>query len=391
MRATRAEIDLDALEFNFKQIRKRVGAGVKIMGIVKSNAYGHGLIGIAHALVNLGADYLGAGFLEEGIELRKAGITKPILVFGGAFGEEIRDFLDYDLDVSISSIGIAEFIDRAAAEHPKKANVHIKIDTGMGRLGISTQNAIASIETILRLKHLNVKGLYTHFATSDERDKAYASEQIERFDTVCIELKKRGIEIPLIHAANSGAVIDLPSANYSMVRPGMMMFGVYPSQETTESVPLEPVLSFKSRVIYLKHVPAGTYISYGRKYVTPAPTVIATVPVGYGDGYSRSLTNRAHVLIGGKRRPVVGAVCMDLLMVDVGPESAVKVGDEVVLIGSQGTETVSAWEIASLMNTIPYEVFTGISVRVPRVMVHGRQSQSESIAAAENTGSRSVR
>jgi alanine racemase len=371
MRATRAEIDMKALEFNFKAIRRHVGGSVKMMAIVKSNAYGHGIVGISRALVQLGIDYLGVGFLEEGIELRRAGVTQPILAFGGAFGEDIENFLDYNIDVSVSSIGIAERINEAISSRRTKPKVHIKVDTGMGRLGFGYAQAANQIEKIAMLKNLEIVGIYTHLATSDEHDKTFALQQLERFDAVLAATKKLGIEIPLIHAANSGAVLDLPASYYTMVRPGILMYGIYPSSERSGKVALMPALSFKSRVIYLKHVPAGVSISYGRKFYTSAATRIATIPIGYGDGYNRGLTNQGEVLIGGKRFPVVGAVTMDLIMVDIGLEQQVNVGDEVVLIGSQGGETISGWEIAAKLNTVVYEVFTSISSRVPRVMVNG--------------------
>ena len=371
MRLTRAEIDRQALRYNFDGIKKKVGTDVKIMGIVKANAYGHGMIEVASTLVDFGIDHLGAGFLEEGITLREKGVRVPILVLGGVLGNQVRQFLEYDLEITVSSIEIAERIEHEIQSNGgMKAKVHLKIDTGMERIGVRAENALQFVEKVCRLKHLEVVGIYSHFATSDEKDKSFASEQLDRFRTLLDTLHNRGIEIPLRHIANSGAVLDVPDSYFSMVRPGIMLYGIYPSKETSENIPLRPVLSLKSKVVFIKEVPAGQGISYGRKYVTSKKTRVATIPIGYGDGYSRRLTNNVEVLVGGKRCPVVGTICMDQLMVDIGFDAQVHVGDDVVLIGRDNNETISAWEIAEKLGTIPYEILTGIAVRVPRILVN---------------------
>ncbi len=370
MRLTRAEVDRQALKFNFDGIRKRIGPNVKMMGVVKANAYGHGMIEVARALVDFGIDHLGAGFLEEGILLREKGIRVPVLVLGGVLGDQVRQFLEHDLEITISSVEIAERVEREIqATGGKKAKVHLKIDTGMERIGVHAENASHFVETVCRLKNLEVIGIYSHFATADEKDKSFACTQLERFQNLLDALHKLGIEIPLRHIANSGAVLDLPESYYSMVRPGIMMYGYYPSPGTSESIPLRPVLSLKSKIVFIKEVPPGRGISYGRKYTTSKKTKIATVPIGYGDGYSRRLTNNTEVLIRGKRYPVVGVICMDQLMVDVGLDAEVHVGDDVVLIGRENDANISAWEIANKLGTIPYEVLTGIAGRVPRVVL----------------------
>ncbi|HTK83116.1 MAG TPA: alanine racemase [Bacteroidota bacterium] len=364
MRCTRAEINLKALKHNFDGIRKRVGTGVRVMGIVKANAYGHGMTEVADALAGFGCDYLGVGFLEEGIALREHGTTLPVLVLGGVLGSQVSEFLRYELDITVSSIFIAEQVQAEAAKRNMKARVHLKIDTGMERIGIRAENAGPFIRRVSEMKNLEIAGIYSHFATSDERDKTFAREQLNRFNKVL-----EGMNSPpaLVHIAASGAIIDLPASYYSMVRPGIMLYGCYPSHETSESVRLEPVLSLKSQVVYLKEVPANTSVSYGRKYYTKSDTRIATVPIGYGDGYSRRLTNNTAVLIGGRRFPVVGTICMDQIMVDVGMNPAVSVGDEVVLVGRQGQEEITMWELADTLGTIPYELLTGILPRVPRI------------------------
>ena len=369
MRLTRAEIDIQALRFNLNGIRKKVGASVKVMGLVKANAYGHGAETISNALADFGIDYLGAGFLEEGIALRDQGIKTPILVLGGVLGKQIRQFLDYDLEITLSSIELAERIEQEIQLNGgKKARVHLKIDTGMERIGVRPENAVQFIEKVSRMRHIDVVGIYSHFATADDKDKSFAVQQLSRFETVLESIRTLGIDIPIKHIANSGAVLDMPDSYYSMVRPGIMMYGIYPSNETSESIPLKPVLSLKSEIVFIKEVPPNTSISYGRKYFTSAKTRIATVPVGYGDGYSRRFSNKANVLIKGKLFPVVGIICMDQLMVDIGTGTDIHVGNDVTLIGSEGNTSISAWQIADTLETNPYEVLTGIASRVPRMV-----------------------
>jgi alanine racemase len=369
MRVTRAEIDLRALRFNYEGVRKRVGPGVRIMAIVKANAYGHGIIDVSKALVRFGVDYLGVGFAEEGIALRKAGVTAPILVLGGVLGRQISDFLRHRLDITVSSMEIARAIAAEVRSSPPgtAADVHLKIDTGMERIGVKTENAARFIAEVGALPGIAVKGLYSHLATADEADKSFAYEQLRRFDSVVADAARAGHRIPYIHIANSGAVLDMPGSYHTMVRPGMMLYGEYPSRETGRSVPLRPVLSLRSAVVFIKEVAAGTPVSYGRRYTTAKPTRIATVPVGYGDGYPRRLSNASRVLIGGKPYPVVGTICMDQLMVDVGLDAQIHVGDDVTLVGSDGGERIGAWELSDALGTIPYEFLTGIAVRVPRI------------------------
>lgn len=369
MRVTRAEIDLRALRFNYEGVRRRVGPGVRIMGIVKANAYGHGIVEVAKALVRFGIDYLGVGFAEEGIALRKAGITRPILVLGGVLGRQVSDFLRHGLEITVSSPEIARQIDEEAgrAGDGARAEVHLKIDTGMERIGVRHENAARFIAETAALRRLSIKGIYSHLATADEADKSFALEQLRRFGAVVDAARRAGHEIPYVHIANSGAVLDLPGSYHTMVRPGIMLYGVYPSADSGRSVPLRPVLSFRSNVVYLKEVSAGTSVSYGRQFTAPRATRIATVPVGYGDGYPRRLGNRASVLIGGTRYPVVGAVCMDQLMVDVGMDAPIHVGDDVTLIGADGGAAIGAAELAEAAGTISYEILTGIAARVPRI------------------------
>ncbi|MDZ7372486.1 MAG: alanine racemase, partial [candidate division KSB1 bacterium] len=256
------------------------------------------------------------------------------------------------------------------------ARVHIKVDTGMGRVGVGWEQAVPFIQEACRTPGIAVEGIYTHLATADERDKSFAREQLARFGRVLQRLEQIGIRGLLRHAANSGAILDLPEAYFDLVRPGVSLYGYYPSTETSESIPLRPAMTFKTRVAFVKDVPAGTPLSYGRTFVTDRPTRIATLPVGYADGYNRLLSNRGEVLIGGRRYPVVGRVCMDQILVDVGPNGPVQVGDEAILFGRQGQEEISVRSLCEKLNTIPYEITCWVSKRVPRVYVDdGGQSE----------------
>ncbi|MDP2209372.1 MAG: alanine racemase [Bacteroidota bacterium] len=367
MRPTRAEISLRAIQYNLEAVRKKIGTSVKVMGIVKANAYGHGLVETSKAFVKFGIDYLGVGFLEEGIILRQNGITCPILVLGGVLGDQVQHFLANDLDITVSSVELAERIEREVAHHnSKKAKVHLKIDTGMERIGVHSDNALQFAQKVAALQHIEIVGIYSHFATAEAHDKSFAYSQLDRFSSALNRIKSAGIEIPLQHIANSGAVLDLPESYFTMVRPGIILYGLYPSDETTESIPIETVLSLKSKVVFIKIVEANTSISYGRKYFTSLRTKIATIPIGYGDGYNRRLTNQTNVIIKGQLYPVVGAICMDQIMVDIG-DSDIHIGDDVTLIGNDKNAAIGIWELANKVGTNAYELMCSISARVPRI------------------------
>lgn len=370
MQPTRAEIDVTAVRQNLAAIRRHVGPAVKIMGIVKANAYGHGLVEIARLLVEDRIDYLGVGFLLEGIALRQAGIRVPIVVLGGVLGDQVKAFLEHDLEITISSVELARRIEKEVEEAClPPARVHLKLDTGMERIGVRAENALAFVREVACLPHIEIRGIYSHFATSDERDKSFAHIQLDRFKNALTTLEQSGIRIPLRHIANSGAILDMTDASYDLVRPGIILYGLYPSSETTESIPVRPVLALRSKVVFIKEVPAHTSISYGRMYFTPKTTRIATVPIGYGDGYSRMLAGKAEVLIRGRRYPVVGTICMDQLMVDIGITSEIHVGDDVTLIGQDGTESISVLDLARKIGTNHYEILTALAARVRRVYV----------------------
>lgn len=368
-RPTHALTDLGAVRRNYQALQKLAGER-RIMAVVKANAYGHGLIDCARTLVGEGVAYFGVGFLEEGIELRRAGIRTPILVLGGAVGYQAALFLDYDLELTVSSIALARQVAQEVRSNGHRARVHLKIDTGMGRIGVNWANALPFIEAALSLPELEVVGIYSHLATADGEDPSFTREQLGRFARVIDQVSQKGHKFPFIHIANSGALFQHEVGSFNLVRLGISLYGCHPSDEVKVPVFLEPVMSLLSEVVFVKRVQKGTPVSYGCTWRTPKETTIATIPIGYGDGYPRALSNKGQVLIRGQRMPVVGTVCMDQLMVDCG-DVRVEVGDPVALIGSQGEERISAEEMARWLNTIPYEVTTQINTRVPRVFIQG--------------------
>ncbi len=368
MRLTHAEIDLGALKHNLVELKKKIGAA-QLAAVVKANAYGHGMVPVAQAALEAGVSYLGVSVLEEGLALRKAAITAPVLVLGGVLFSQVRKFIRHDLDITVSSLPLAYAVNREAAKCGARARVHLKFDTGMNRIGMSHKNPGRVFSRLQGLDNLQIIGIYSHLATADEADPAFTQLQIRRFKKIVEQARQYRFEPPCLHLANSAGVLQHPNAVFNMVRVGIAMYGIYPSADVPRDVPLVPVMTFKSRVVFLKEVPAGEGISYGLTWHTTQCTRIATVPVGYGDGYFRALSNKAQVLIRGHRYPVVGRVCMDQIMVDVGPGTEVRPGDEVVIYGRQGEQEISVTEIAQLAGTIPYEITCALAHRVPRVMI----------------------
>ncbi len=370
MRPTRAEIHLPSLKNNIRKIRNAIGTNVLMMGVVKANAYGHGLVEIAQQMVQNGVEYLGVGFVEEGIALRSAGITSPIVVLGGVLGNQVQKFLAFDFEITVSSLELAKHINNEVARtNGRKARVHLKIDTGMERLGIHAENAVDFALAVSVLPHIEIVGIFSHLATSSGEDKQFTEFQLQRFFTAIEKIEQYNITIPLKHIANSGAVLEYRNSYCNLVRPGIMMYGVYPSASAKRTIEISPVLALKSKIVYLKEVPANTSISYERVFFTKRISRIATLPIGYGDGYFRQLSNKAEVLINGKRFPVVGIICMDQLMVDVTDGDEIHVGDDVTLLGKDGDEEIPVVEIAEKVGTNVYEVLTNIAARVPRVYV----------------------
>lgn len=365
-RPTRAEIRLGALRRNFGTARGLAGPGVKVMAVVKANAYGHGILRVATELVAAGADYLGVAFLEEGMFLRRNGVRAPILVLGAINAGQIPRFLEHDLEFTLPSTEKAKAVSAAAVAAGAVAKVHLKVDTGMERIGVHWYAAEPFIDEALALPGLEIRGLFSHFATADD-NLDFARDQLSRFREVLGLLEARGLRPPLVHLANSAALVNLPEARFDMVRPGILLYGYEPTPLRT--VGLEPVMRLMSKVAYFKSVRAGSPVSYGGTWAPAADTRLATIPIGYGDGYSRALSNKGEVVIRGRRLPVVGRVCMDQLMVDLGPRGEAYNGDEVLLFGRRGDDCLPAELLCGRMDTIPYELTCMVSARVPRIYV----------------------
>jgi alanine racemase len=366
-RPTMAMVDLNVLTHNYQEVVRHIGDR-KVLAVVKAQAYGHGAIPVSRRLIELGSHMLGVALVEEGRELRDAGITAPVLVMAPVFPEQAQVIVNAKLTPVVYTLAVARALSDAATGAGRKLSVHVKIDTGMGRVGLSPEDAVDLTATIRRLPGIIVEGLMTHFADADLRDKAFASAQMDRFGSLIRSLEAKGITVPLRHAANSAAVLEYDRALLNMVRPGLMLYGYNPL-ESGVSADLRPVLSLLTRVAFLKKVAAGVPISYGRTFVTKRKSLIATIPVGYADGYSRGLSNKGEAIVRGVRVPVAGRVCMDMTMLDVTDVPGVAEGDEVVLIGARGSERITADEIAARTGTIAYEVLCGISGRVPRVVL----------------------
>lgn len=373
-----AEIDLVAIAHNVRQLRRITHSKAQLMVAVKANGYGHGAVQVAKTAIQNGADQLGVSRLQEGVELRQAGIQAPILVMGYTPAHDTQGLLDHSLMPTLFDLENARNMSAAVIAQNRTLACHIKVDSGMGRLGVPCNaltldggaDTVDDIMAIAHLPGLELAGLFTHFATADAADKGYANRQFSRFQKLLGDLGTAGLQIPLKHAANSGAIIDLPETHLDMVRAGISVYGLYPSSEVdTTRIDLRPALQLKAKIINLKQVPAGTQISYGGIWEASSPTTIATIPAGYGDGYSRSLSNRGQMLVHGKKAPIVGRVCMDLTMLDVGHIDGVGMEDEVVLIGKQGDDAISADDIAKQLDTINYEVVTTLMARVLRVYV----------------------
>jgi alanine racemase len=365
LRPTQVQVDLDRLTQNYNAIQTHVGQSV-VMPILKANAYGHGLVRVGQHMQQLGAKVLGVAYLEEGILLREAGITTPILVLGGLLGSQTPLYLQHDLMVTASSLEKLEHIEAAAEAAGAVARVHLKIDTGMERIGVHYYNAEELLDASLKCKHLRVEGIFSHFANADAADLTSARLQLERFNEVLRFYEKRSLPTPQRHMANSGAILQLPEAHLDLVRPGILMYGVYPSADVKKSVAVEPALTWSSKVVYFKVVEPGHPVSYGSLWQSDHPVRVITIPVGYGDGYFRSMTGKAQVLIRGKRYPVVGAICMDQFMVNIEADSAYN-EDDILLIGESDGERITVEDLAQWAGTIPYEILTNINTRVPRV------------------------
>ena len=370
VRPTLVEVDLNRLANNFLAIRQHVSPA-RVMPILKANAYGHGLLRVAQLMESLGADYIGVAVLEEGILLRQNGIRMPILVLGGILGNQVPGFLRHDLTITASSIDKLFQVDEIAAQMGVKAKVHLKIDTGMERIGVHYYNAHSFLESALKCRSINYEGIYSHFANADLADLQDARQQLERFQEVLYFYDKHSLPPPpLRHMANSPAILQLPEAWFDIVRPGILLYGVYPSSSIAHNVVVHPALSWRSRVVYFKVILPGHAVGYGSTWKTDHMVRAVTAPVGYGDGYFRSMSNKAQVIIHGKKYPVVGRISMDQIVINIEWDSAYN-DDEVILIGESGGESITCEDLAEWAGTIPYEILTNINTRVPRVYLGG--------------------
>lgn len=368
IRPTLVEVNLNRLTENFRAIERAV-APATVMPVLKANAYGHGLVEVARHVAGLGAVYLGVAFLEEGILLRQGGIHTPILVLGGILGNQIPLFLRHNLTLTASSVEKLVQINETARQMGVQARVHLKIDTGMERIGVHYYSATTLLEAAIGCEHCVVEGIYSHFANADSADLSHAYLQLERFNQVLRFYEERGFPPPVLrHMANSGAILQVPESRFDMVRAGILLYGVYPSVEVKQTVQVRPSLAWKSRVVYFKVVKPGHPVSYGSTWQSDHLVRVVTVPVGYGDGYFRAMSGQAQVLLRGKKYPVIGRICMDQLMVNIEWDSAYN-DDEVVVLGESGEQVIRCEDLAEWAGTVPYEILTNINTRVPRVYV----------------------
>lgn len=372
-----ADIDLDRIRKNTIRLNRLTGTDTAFMAVVKANAYGHGAVRVAKTALKNGASQLGVARLHEAMELRNAGIESPILVFGHVDPDQILPAAEHNLTLSVFHGETAKAYSVQAVQAGKRLDIHLKVDTGMGRVGMivddpadrtSRNNLIRQIRQITELPGIDAKGIYTHFAAADHKDPAYTLEQIRRFDSLLNDLETERIRFQIRHAANSAGLIGFPQAHYDMVRPGISLYGLYPSEDVGPSwVNLMPAMTLRSIISSVKKVPKGFKVSYGMTYETHKPTVLASVPIGYGDGFSRSFSSNGTMLVNGCRAPIVGRVCMDQTMIDVGDIPGVQTGDPVVIIGCQKDQEIRADEWAERSGTINYEIVTALTQRVDRV------------------------
>ena len=365
LRPTHLEVDLARLRDNYRILSQHV-APARVMPVLKANAYGHGLTAVAKLLESLGAFAVAVAYLEEALRLRQEGVRLPVLVLGGIVGSQIPRFLDHNLTLTASSVDKLQAIDECAAARGVKARVHLKIDTGMERIGTHWYSAERLLEAAARAKHIETEGVFTHFANADDRDLGHSKLQLERFHDVLRFYERRSLPMPLRHAANSGAILQLPQSYLDIVRPGILFFGASPSLDLPLTLPVKQALRWITKVVFFKVVKAGNPVSYGSHWKPATDTRVITLPVGYGDGYARAMSGQAKVIVNGQLAPVVGNICMDQIMVDIGQGSAYN-GDEVVLLGESNGTAIRIEDLAAWAHTIPHEVLTSINTRVPRV------------------------
>ena len=358
-----AEVDLEAITYNLTEIRRHINKNSKLCAVVKANAYGHGAIPVAQCAVKAGADYLAVATVDEGLELRAAGFTQPILILGLIPASAANEVVASDLTQAVADFELAKAICNAAVSQNKIAKVHLKIETGMGRIGAAVEEAASLATMISLMPNIELEGVFSHFAAADSKDKTFVKEQLEIFNRAISEIEEHGIKIKLRHIAESAAILEIPEAHFDMVRSGIITYGLYPSDEVKHTIELKPAMKLCAKVAFVKKISAGTSIGYGRDFIAKRDSVIATLPIGYADGYIRAYKN-FYVEIHGQKAPIAGRVCMDQVMIDVTDIEGVKVGDEVILFGSK---TLTCDDAANHLNTINYEVTCLVSNRVLRV------------------------
>ncbi|MDP2689494.1 MAG: alanine racemase [Deltaproteobacteria bacterium] len=368
-RPTSAIIDMEALRHNYRQLRAKLPRAAKMMAIVKANAYGHGDVRTAGLLEGLGCEFFGVAIAEEGARLREGGIKAPVVVLGGIFPRQVKELFAFGLTPVVFDMETARRIDSFAREAGIVKKIHVKIDTGMGRLGLLPAQAAPFFTELKALGNISVEAVLSHFSESEASDRDFSKKQLAAFLETIDAIRALGFDPGLVEIANSAAAASFPEARLDLVRPGIMLYGSYPAPHLRGAVALKPVMKLRTEILSLKTLDAGSPVSYGRSFVTKRRSVIATLPIGYGDGLPRGLSNKGAVLVRGARAPIVGAVCMDLTMCDVTGIPGASPGDEAVIIGAQGEAGITAEEVASTIGTISYEVFCGISSRVPRVYI----------------------
>ena len=366
---TWAEVDLDRFGRNIAAIHAAIGPGCKILLVVKADAYGHGAVEISRAAMDAGVTMLGVATLHEGIELRSAGLAAPIVILSPSLRTEIDEIIEHRLTPCVSSLEFAELLSKRCVAREVITRIHVEVDTGMGRTGVSDEDALDFLVSVGTMPNLKLEGVFTHFPDADSGNTFFTEAQLRRFHEILDALARRKIEVPIRHAANSAGILSLAESRMDMIRPGILAYGFYPSSRVPRAIPVEGVMSFKSRVVQLRSVPAGRFISYGRTYQTTRATRVGVLPVGYGHGLPWLLSNRGEVLIRGRRAPIVGRVTMDLTMVDATEIPEVEVGDEAVLFGEQADARITLEEVAERAETIPYEVLCSMGKRVVRVFL----------------------
>jgi len=364
---TYATVNLEALAHNLSRIKRYLSPGCEILAIVKANAYGHGAVETTRALAGLGIERFAVASLDEGIALRQAGLSASIVVLGALFEDQVSELVAHKLIPVVSDAHILPALAKAALSHPVHYSIHLKVETGMGRLGFSPEEVLSLLDNPLLRSPLHVEGMMTHLADADGKDTAFTERQLAELHAVVQQVQQHGVKLSLVHAANSAAIVRFPNAHFSLVRPGIMLYGYHTLPAAVPAPDLRPVLSLRSTIAQLRTVPRGGTVSYNGTFVATRPTRIAVLPIGYADGYSRQLSHRGSVLIQGRRAPIIGLVCMDMVMVDVTDLAPVQVGETVTLIGEQGQESIWADEVAGWIGTIAYEVLCGIGSRVPRL------------------------